>query len=79
MASLFDRLKLFATEQDEALNALGGGRRGQTLSGTIGRAAQDGKWWAAKVALPLVNVLMHDPTHCQQAAADEAAITDGKG
>lgn len=70
--SWLDRLKNVAYAEDEAANAALGGLPRETLSGTIGRAAAAGDWWAIHVGQPLVNWLMSSPTHCQDAAAAEA-------
>jgi hypothetical protein len=43
---LRQRLLQFVVGIDEAFNALGGGTRQETISGTIGRGLQDKAWWA---------------------------------
>lgn len=75
MASLLNRLKMFAIEEDSALNGLGGGKRDQTISGTLGRALAAGKPWAPMPVLALNMIvwwLTGDTDHCQNVAADEA-------
>lgn len=49
-----------------------GGKPTETISGSVGRAAAAGDWWAVNVGQPLVNFIMRNPTHCQDAAAVEA-------
>jgi hypothetical protein len=70
--SLLDRLRNVAYAEDEAANAALGGKPTETLSGSVGRAAAAGDWWAVHVGEPLVNWLMGSATHCQDAAAAEA-------
>lgn len=80
MTGILKRLFGFTIEQDEAVNVLGGGRRGETISGTCGRALgiYGGKrqWWGP-AAVAVVNVgawvIARQADHCQTAAADEAA------
>lgn len=72
MSGVARRLFGFLVGLDEGVNALGGGEPRETLSGSIGRAAIAGKWWAVHLAQPAVNTLMRNPQHCQKAAADEA-------
>ena len=72
MAGLGKRLVNFLVGEDEAVNSLWGGSPRETISGTVGRAAGSGKWWATNLAQPFVNWLMRNPQHCQEAAADEA-------
>jgi hypothetical protein len=69
---------------DEAANALLGGSPRETVSGSIGRALDDGKWWAP-APCAVVNALAYAVTwvftlgrnpqrdHCQATARDEAA------
>lgn len=72
MTGLKDRVRNVAIGVDETANALVGGKPNETISGTVGRAAQAGDWWALNVGQPLVNWLMGSPTHCQDTAAAEA-------
>lgn len=59
---------------DRAVNSAWGGRRDESISGTVGRAAEAGKWWAVDIAQPVINAIMFlQPNHCQVAAADEGA------
>lgn len=71
--SLWTRIVGVFYAEDEAINAAAGGKPTETISGTIGRAAAKGAWWAKWFAQPLVNLIMRNPQHCQQAAAAEAA------
>lgn len=73
MAGIGKRLVNVLDAEDEAVNALWGGSPQETISGTVGRAAQAGKWWAVHIARPLINLIMCNPQHCQQIAAVEAA------
>lgn len=79
MTSLPRRFLGLLIGEDEAANALLGGRYRETLSGSVGRAAghtaygeQPPKWWAVHIAQPLINSIF-GPDHCQHAAEDEAA------
>lgn len=72
MTDLRDRVRNVAIGVDETANALVGGKPNETISGTVGRAAAAGDWWAVNVGQPLVNWLMNSPTHCQDTAAAEA-------
>lgn len=71
MASLLDRLLNTAIAEDEALNALGGGKPTQTLSGTVGRAAIADKGWAVNVVEPFLDGIF-GRGHCRRQAAKEA-------
>lgn len=81
---ILQRLFRVAVAEDEAANAAVGGDFRETLSGSIGRAAEAGKPWAVKVAQPVVNALAFAVTrivtgtgqtqHCQGQAAKEAAM-----
>lgn len=71
MASLLDRLLNTAIAEDEALNALGGGKPQETISGTIGRGLLRGYWWA-KPARAVVDGIFGNG-HCAKQAAKEAA------
>lgn len=73
MSGLGKRLLGLLIGEDEAINALGGGSPQETISGTVGRAAKAGSWWAVWIAQPLINFLMRNPQHCQEVAAAEAA------
>lgn len=70
---LGERLLNFLYNDDRAINSLWGGRKNETISGTVGRAAWAGKWWAVYLAQPIVNFIMRNPHHCAEAAAYEAA------
>ena len=60
---------------DLAANALLGGRQGETISGSLGRALERRAWWAP-LLVHLVNlgafVLVRQENHCQKAAKIEA-------
>lgn len=71
MTTLVDRIKNVAYAIDETVNALIGGQPRETISGTVGRAAAAGKWWAIHIAQPLINFIMMNPNHCQGAAKIE--------
>ena len=71
MAGLGKRLLGFLVGEDEALNALGGGKPTQTISGTIGRGLQRGYWWAAPARVVVDGVFGQG--HCLGEAAKEAA------
>jgi hypothetical protein len=57
-------------DQDRALNALGGGKRTETISGTIGRAILQHVWWGPLAAWPVELVLGRG--HCVRQAQTEA-------
>lgn len=67
---MIGRLINFLLGQDESLNALGGGKPRETISGTVGRGVIDGKWWAPWLAYA-IDGLFGDG-HCARAAASEA-------
>jgi hypothetical protein len=71
--SLWSRVFNFLCEEDKALNELGGGRRGMTLSGTVGREANKGKWWAIHIAAPILDFLF-GKDHCKNAAINESNL-----
>lgn len=77
MAGIGKRLLNSLDAEDEAVNSLFGGSPQETISGTVGRAAEAGKWWAIHVAQPIINlgafVVAGQRRHCQQIAAAEAA------
>lgn len=77
--SLGKRLLNFLIGEDEAINALGGGGPEETISGTVGRAAKAGKFWAVWVLQPLINLIMWNSEHCREAAATEAARRRAQG
>ena len=56
---------------DETVNAALGGSPRETISGTVGRAAEAGEAWAEDIAEPFVNAIMHNSQHCQEQAAIE--------
>ena len=68
--NLRTRLLGFLIDQDEAVNALGGGSYRQTVSGTIGRGLQTGKWWAP--ACRVVVDGLFGQGHCLRQAEREA-------
>lgn len=77
MSGFFERIEAFLFEeeeavlaQDRALNAMGGGKRGQTISGTIGRAIQQRVWWGRLAAWPVD--LIFGWGHCLRQATAEA-------
>lgn len=72
MAGFLSRLLGVAVAEDEAVNAAFGGSSRETISGTVGRAALAGQWWAKAIAQPLINTLVGNPQHCQAQAAIEA-------
>jgi hypothetical protein len=79
MAGLGRRIVNFLLGEDEAINSLWGGSPKESISGTVGRAAEGGKWWAVWIAQPLINLIMFNPRHCQEAAAAEAKVRQQTG
>lgn len=75
--NLLKRLANFALLEDKAVDALGGDKPGNTLSGTFGRAYNEHKAWAVYLVVPVVNffayLIVHQNDHCQTVAAEEAA------
>lgn len=77
MAGIAGRLGGFLYDIDRALNTLGGGLSGETISGTLGRGldSHPPKWWALVLAPALDWLVMKvwkEPAHCRTAAAVEA-------
>lgn len=70
MPSLLDRIINIAEAEDEALNAILGGGPRETISGSVGRAYQAGKWWAPFVRTVLDAIFGQG--HCLAQAALEA-------
>jgi hypothetical protein len=70
------RLLNFLLGEDEALNALGGGKPRETISGTVGRADMGGKWWAFALAYMIDGLLGEG--HCARQAAKEQARRDAE-
>lgn len=68
----YDRLVKFAWGEDTALNGLFGGREGETLSGSVGRAAEAHKAWAPAARFVIEVVLRFGKGHCAAQAALEA-------
>jgi len=68
--NIFGRLRGFLVGQDEAVNALGGGKTDQTISGTVGRAVIAGKWWGWILAYAIDGLFGEG--HCARQAAQEA-------
>jgi hypothetical protein len=56
---------------DETANTVFGGKPTETISGTVGRAAQAGSPWATRLAAPLVDALF-GAGHCWRQATAEA-------
>lgn len=73
MPSPVERVRNVLFGVDETVNAALGGSPRETISGTVGRAAQAGAPWAKWLAQPVVNLVMLNSKHCQQAAANEAS------
>lgn len=83
------RIVQFFLGLDEAVNGLDGGSAKETISGTIGRAAAKGNWFAVWIAQPVVNFGAYVVTlivtgkgqvdHCQNAAAVEAKVRAATG
>lgn len=69
---MIQRLINFLIGEDEALNALGGGKPRETISGTVGRAVIAGAWWAKPLAYGVDGLLGEG--HCARQAAKEAAL-----
>lgn len=67
---MWSRLINFLIGQDEALNAIGGGKPRETISGTVGRAVIEGAWWAWIAAYAIDGLLGEG--HCARVAAAEA-------
>lgn len=67
---MWNRLLGFLIGEDEALNALGGGKPTQTISGTVGRAVIAGKWWGPLLAYGIDGLFGEG--HCARVAAREA-------
>ena len=67
--NVWGRLKGFVVGQDEALNALGGGKPTQTISGTAWRAFKVGKWWGWPL-VALIDALLGEG-HCQAVGVAE--------
>jgi hypothetical protein len=68
------RVYYFLYDLDVAVNQLGGGRDGETISGTIGRAVQRGERWAPFVARVVdwcAYRLVRQTDHCKVAAGHE--------
>lgn len=53
-------------------SALTGGMPGETLSGRAGTAQREGKL-RGRILAPIVNFIMRDPNHCQEAIAGDIA------
>lgn len=51
---------------DETVNALAGGDGKETISSRVGKMAQEGKE-AGLILEPIVNAIMHNPHHCEEA------------
>lgn len=80
MTTLHERFVNVLYALDETCNAAFGGKPIETISGTVGRAAEKGDVWAVRLAEPFVDWLMREPGHCRKAAAAEArrrAASDG--
>lgn len=75
VAGLGKRLLGFLVGEDEALNALGGGKPTQTVSGTIGRGLQRGYWWAEPARVVVDGVF--GTGHCARQASKEATAKAG--
>lgn len=71
MPDLEQRAENVLVGLDETANAAFGGSPRETISGTVGRAAEEGEAWAEDVAEPLVDAIMRNPEHCQEQAAIE--------
>jgi hypothetical protein len=67
---MIQRLIDFLIGEDEAFNALGGGKPRETISGTVGRAVLAGSWWAKYAAYGIDGLLGEG--HCARVAASEA-------
>lgn len=76
MPSLLDRLLNVAVAEDEAANALVGGKPRETISATIGRARQAGAWWAPAAAAVVDGLF--GAGHCARMAAVEQARRDAE-
>lgn len=64
-------------------STLTGGRPGETLSGRAGTAQREGKL-KGKILAAIINFIMRDPKHCQDAIEGDirraqAVITDMEG
>lgn len=62
-------------------SAILAGKPGETISGRVGKAQQQGKRWA-KILAPVINFVMRSPTHCRDAIVGDrrralAVIADG--
>lgn len=79
MRYLFNVLLAF----DVFVSALLNGKPGETLSGRAGSAYLEGKW-RGKFWCPIINAIMRDPHHCQNAVrgditrAEAVIIDQGK-
>ena len=79
MTHLTQRLISVATALDELVNAVFGGKPGETISGTIGRACEkfSPPWWAKPARF--VTDAFFGKNHCADVAAKEAlrrAVTE---
>lgn len=76
MAGFFKRLENVAMDEDYAANSAFGGKDTESISGTIGRAANKGQLWAKWFAQPVLDAVVSAITgqknHCQVSAAAEA-------
>ncbi|HKT53689.1 MAG TPA: hypothetical protein VJP88_04515 [Caulobacteraceae bacterium] len=73
MPDIEERGLNIAVAVDELGNAIIGGKPRETISGTVGRAAEAGDWIAEHIEEPAINALMGNPEHCQEQAAIEEA------
>lgn len=58
---------------DELGNTVADGNPRETISSRVGRAARDGKWWG-RLLQPVINWLMGNPHHCQEAIETPAEL-----
>lgn len=78
MSGLGERLFGFLLNEDRGLNALGGGKPDQTISGTVGRACGSvdpgqKRWWGPGARFAIEIQPWFGRGHCARAAQVEAA------
>jgi hypothetical protein len=74
MSGLLRRVKSLLWGVDTGVNGLGGGKEAETLSGTFGRAAKAGAWWAPLFVGPVdagAYLITGQRDHCARQAEIE--------
>jgi hypothetical protein len=70
---MWGRVVNFLLGIDEGVNGLFGGARGETISGTVGRACAAGAWWGPAARAIIEAQPWFGWGHCANVAAEEAA------